>query len=690
MQNYLYTKSKNNTKKSRQKNIKNILLNFPEKYSTTYYLTNHNNDKNLLKRNKSKNNNLYVRTATFDNSKSKFPNNDRVSSLLTENKKMNKINENSTKNKKEKEITDFHILTMHKKLFDSLPKIKNKIDLKTINSSLENKINIETEKNNINNLNFKKKDSFELIHNKIKKSNSNVKIFNKTQCNFNFNRTTNISCQKSFLVAKKNNYSNNKNTPTKATSISSARQKSFNSTGIGYLPKFRDFLCDYFEKNNTYGNYKDNKSREALIKSVEAKLKLNLTFRWSNEDYKNLLYVKKAEEKNNENLLNKLKHNINNIKEYLVKLEGYLNFLSTIISQEKKELYYFEKKKEVLAPQIQNLEHEANSYRKTLYYYINFKILLIMIRFRVQYKQNLTNEILSNYDLSLQKIKLLKIYDVKYYSIKDYFKELKKHPEFKNIFRCQEKNAIYENYKELYQDMQSIQNATTRKYILLHENNLKNNFFDNYINIKSQPGWISILKAKMNLRKIKQKNKELIDVKNEIKEQNNFYINKTHIINCIKKILVNIPYNIEKICKCERFYYLIKNPKNKIRFNGTIVTEEIYFLSIFEKFILYLLKTRKEFLDDETYKNEYVSLEKKINKRKKEIKCQELKEKNDKGISLLEKLKQKDEKTNAILLRRNQETFECNPMYLSLKKRKKMNNISHSVDTKEKYSEWIY
>ena len=614
---------------------------------------------------------------------------------------------------KYKRLNSFHTLTLLKKYnLVTKPKLL-----------LEKKEKIESYNDKNNNLFITKIDS-------DNKSNYNTDYFS--------NNNNNI-INESHNIYKNKLYSNIKNLK-QIKSLSP--QQNINNYNINYLTldniknpiKFNKRIFSTINSNRNK-NF-PNKGLNHFIESHKAIRINNIQTLAAKTTYKNLFEDRnfKIQETNIKIFtLNESKNYLNNFIKLMTK---YLHYLHSIANEEKiksNELFHYKIKLEK-----ENLKkiQKIKINKELIDYYRKYKILLLKVKYKVNEIKNISNFELhkfgihyeennsnltthrSNYknnsknrisQINFIRRKTRKLSSVRSEYSKKSKKNVKEFNKEKKVFfginfdyGKNTKNwnpPIFENVDEFLMKMKSLENKVFDLFNIFSDNkyNIKDYFIEkNNIqeildkNIKQNEIRIENYKNILNVKKLTYKN--LLEKYNNLNNiQTNYKNFNEKIINKIKKILINLPINIEIQFNFVNFYHVINLSTEIVMIKGKKFNRIYLILKTLEKIIDFYFEKINNFKNDKNLCEKYYLINKEIENEKKLIKNNENKMKFILQRKILsEKVIEKSKKL-IYLPKKKIDNFE----FLMMKKKvrieeeRKRKLLEQKEDVEKKPENWI-
>ena len=616
---------------------------------------------------------------------------------------------------KYKRLNSFHTLTLLNKYnYVTKPKLL-----------LEKKEKIESYNDKNNNLFITKIDS-------DNKSNYNTDYFS------NNNNNNNNIINESHNIYKNKLYSNIKNLKFKSLSP----QQNNNNYNINYLTldnlkkpiKFNKRIFSTINSNRNK-NF-PNKGLNHFIESHKAIRINNIQTLAAKTTYKNLFEDRnfKIQETNIKIFtLNESKNYLNNFIKLMTK---YLHYLHSIANEEKiksNELFHYKIKLEK-----ENLKkiQKIKINKELIDYYRKYKILLLKVKYKVNEIKNISNFELhkfgihyeennsnltthrSNYknnsknrisQINFIRRKTRKLSSVRSEYSKKSKKNVKEFNKEKKIFfginfdyGKNTKNwnpPIFENVDEFLLKMKSLENKVFDLFNIFSDNkyNIKDYFIEkNNIqeildkNIKQNEIRIENYKNILNVKKLTYKN--LLEKYNNLINIDSNYKNfNEKIINKIKKILINLPINIEIQFNFVNFYHVINLSTEIVMIKGKKFNRIYLILKTLEKIIDFYFEKINNFKNDKNLSEKYYLINKEIENEKKLIKNNENKMKFILQRKILsEKVIEKSKKL-IYLPKKKIDNFE----FLMMKKKvrieeeRKRKLLEQKEDVEKKPENWI-
>lgn len=613
---------------------------------------------------------------------------------------------------KYKRLNSFHTLTLLNKYnYVTKPKLL-----------LEKKEKIESYNDKNNNLFITKIDS-------DNKSNYNTDYFS--------NNNNNI-INESHNIYKNKLYSNIKNLKFKSLSP----QQNNNNYNINYLTldnlkkpiKFNKRIFSTINSNRNK-NF-PNKGLNHFIESHKAIRINNIQTLAAKTTYKNLFEDRnfKIQETNIKIFtLNESKNYLNNFIKLMTK---YLHYLHSIANEEKiksNELFHYKIKLEK-----ENLKkiQKIKINKELIDYYRKYKILLLKVKYKVNEIKNISNFELhkfgihyeennsnltthrSNYknnsknrisQINFIRRKTRKLSSVRSEYSKKSKKNVKEFNKEKKVFfginfdyGKNTKNwnpPIFENVDEFLMKMKSLENKVFDLFNIFSDNkyNIKDYFIEkNNIqeildkNIKQNEIRIENYKNILNVKKLTYKN--LLEKYNNLINIDSNYKNfNEKIINKIKKILINLPINIEIQFNFVNFYHVINLSTEIVMIKGKKFNRIYLILKTLEKIIDFYFEKINNFKNDKNLSEKYYLINKEIENEKKLIKNNENKMKFILQRKILsEKVIEKSKKL-IYLPKKKIDNFE----FLMMKKKvrieeeRKRKLLEQKEDVEKKPENWI-
>ena len=614
---------------------------------------------------------------------------------------------------KYKRLNSFHTLTLLNKYnYVTKPKLL-----------LEKKEKIESYNDKNNNLFITKIDS-------DNKSNYNTDYFS--------NNNNNI-INESHNIYKNKLYSNIKNLK-QIKSLSP--QQNINNYNINYLTldnikkpiKFNKRIFSTINSNRNK-NF-PNKGLNHFIESHKAIRINNIQTLAAKTTYKNLFEDRnfKIQETNIKIFtLNESKNYLNNFIKLMTK---YLHYLHSIANEEKiksNELFHYKIKLEK-----ENLKkiQKIKINKELIDYYRKYKILLLKVKYKVNEIKNISNFELhkfgihyeennsnlnsyrSNYknnsknrisQINFIRRKTRKLSSVRSEYSKKSKKNVKEFNKEKKVFfginfdygkNSQNWNPpIFENVDEFLMKMKSLENKVFDLFNIFSDNkyNIKDYFIEkNNIqeildkNIKQNEIQIENFENILKIKKITYKN--LLEKYNNLINIDSNYKNfNEKIINKIKKILINLPINIEIQFNFVNFYHVINLSTEIVMIKGKKFNRIYLILKTLEKIIDFYFEKINNFKNDKNLCEKYYLINKEIENEKKLIKNNENKMKFILQRKILsEKVIEKSKKL-IYLPKKKIDNFE----FLMMKKKvrieeeRKRKLLEQKEDVEKKPENWI-
>ena len=619
--------------------------------------------------------------------------------------------------KKHKRLNSFHTLTLLNKYnFVTKPKLllekkeqiesykeKNNLFITKIDS--DNKSNYNTDYFSNNNNNIVINESHDKYKNKLYFNIKNLKHFKSLSPqqnlkNFDINYLTIDNIKKPIKFNKKIfatiNSNSNKNFPNKGLnhfieshrairlnniqtlaakttykSLLEDRNFKIQETNIKIftLNESKNYLNNFIKLMNKYLHYLHNIAHEEKIKSNELfKYKIKL-------EKENLKKIQKI--KINHNLINfyrKYKILLLKVKYKVKEIKQISNF----------ELHKFGIHYEENNNDFSNLNsHRSNNTNKSRINSINF------IRRQTRKLSSLRSEY-SKYSKKSKK------------NVKEFNKEKKVFFGINFDYGKNTKNwnpPIFENVDDFLIKMKSLENKVFDLFNIFSDNNY--NIKDYVIekiqiqeildkNIKQNEIKIENYKNILKIKKITYKNL-LEKFDNLINIEKNYQNFNDKIINKIKKILINLPINIEIQFNYVNFYNVINLSSEIVMIKGKKINRIYLILKTLEKIIDFYIEKINVFKNDKNLSEKYYSLHKEIENEKKLIKNNENKMKFILQRKMLsEKVIEKSKKL-IYLPRKKIDNFE----FLMMKKKvrieeeRKRKLLEQKEDVEKKPENWI-
>ena len=587
---------------------------------------------------------------------------------------------------------------------------------------------------------LKKKEKIESYNDK----NNNLfitKIDSDNKSNYNtdyFSNNNNNIINESHNIYKNKLYSNIKNLKFKSLSP----QQNNNNYNINYLTldnlkkpiKFNKRIFSTINSNRNK-NF-PNKGLNHFIESHKAIRINNIQTLAAKTTYKNLFEDRnfKIQETNIKIFtLNESKNYLNNFIKLMTK---YLHYLHSIANEEKiksNELFHYKIKLEK-----ENLKkiQKIKINKELIDYYRKYKILLLKVKYKVNEIKNISNFELhkfgihyeennsnltthrSNYknnsknrisQINFIRRKTRKLSSVRSEYSKKSKKNVKEFNKEKKVFfginfdyGKNTKNwnpPIFENVDEFLLKMKSLENKVFDLFNIFSDNkyNIKDYFIEkNNIqeildkNIKQNEIRIENYKNILNVKKLTYKN--LLEKYNNLINIDSNYKNfNEKIINKIKKILINLPINIEIQFNFVNFYHVINLSTEIVMIKGKKFNRIYLILKTLEKIIDFYFEKINNFKNDKNLSEKYYLINKEIENEKKLIKNNENKMKFILQRKILsEKVIEKSKKL-IYLPKKKIDNFE----FLMMKKKvrieeeRKRKLLEQKEDVEKKPENWI-
>ena len=546
-----------------------------------------------------------------------------------------------------KRLNSFHTLTLLKK-YNLVTKPKLLLEKKE-------KIESYKEKNNNNNLFITKIDS-------VNKSNYNTDYFS--------NNNNNI-INESHNIYKNKLYSNIKNLK-QIKSLSP--QQNINNYNINYLTldnikkpiKFNKRIFSTINSNRNK-NF-PNKGLNHFIESHKAIRINNIQTLAAKTTYKNLF-----EDRNFKIQETNIKiFTLNESKNYLINfiklMNKYLHYLHSIANEEKiKSIELFNYKIKLEKENLKKIQ-KIKLNKELINFYRKYKILLLKVKYKVNEIKNISNFELhkfgihyeennsnlnsyrSNYknnsknrisQINFIRRKTRKLSSVRSEYSKKSKKNVKEFNKEKKVFfginfdygkNSQNWNPpIFENVDEFLMKMKSLENKVFDLFNIFSDNkyNIKDYFIEkNNIqeildkNIKQNEIQIENFENILKIKKLTYKN--LLEKYNNLNNiQTNYKNFNEKIINKIKKILINLPINIEIQFNFVNFYHVINLSTEIVMIKGKKFNRIYLILKTLEKIIDFYFEKINNFKNDKNLCEKYYLINKEIENEKKLIKNNE-------------------------------------------------------------------
>ena len=614
-----------------------------------------------------------------------------------------------------KRLNSFHTLTLLKK-YNLVTKPKLLLEKKE-------KIESYKEKNNNNNLFITKIDS-------VNKSNYNTDYFS--------NNNNNI-INESHNIYKNKLYSNIKNLK-QIKSLSP--QQNINNYNINYLTldnikkpiKFNKRIFSTINSNRNK-NF-PNKGLNHFIESHKAIRINNIQTLAAKTTYKNLF-----EDRNFKIQETNIKiFTLNESKNYLINfiklMNKYLHYLHSIENEEKiKSIELFNYKIKLEKENLKKIQ-KIKLNKELINFYRKYKILLLKVKYKVNEIKNISNFELhkfgihyeennsnlnsyrSNYknnsknrisQINFIRRKTRKLSSVRSEYSKKSKKNVKEFNKEKKVFfginfdygkNSQNWNPpIFENVDEFLMKMKSLENKVFDLFNIFSDNkyNIKDYFIEkNNIqeildkNIKQNEIQIENFENILKIKKLTYKN--LLEKYNNLNNiQTNYKNFNEKIINKIKKILINLPINIEIQFNFVNFYHVINLSTEIVMIKGKKFNRIYLILKTLEKIIDFYFEKINNFKNDKNLCEKYYLINKEIENEKKLIKNNENKMKFILQRKILsEKVIEKSKKL-IYLPKKKIDNFE----FLMMKKKvrieeeRKRKLLEQKEDVEKKPENWI-
>ena len=321
------------------------------------------------------------------------------------------------------------------------------------------------------------------------------------------------------------------------------------------------------------------------------------------------------------------------LDKYMVILNDYILYLYSVINKEKDIIFELLSKKNELQLEIIQIYSQINKKEKILEQNKQYKIFLLLLKYnvkditlipeeelikygiRIKKKEKIQNSINDNLLTKNSKSKDKKNIQGRRLSIKTMIKPKKPKKKRSSVFETDnllfeqdidEKSnpKIFDNIDEILYHFEFLDNKLRGLIKNYYDSKIEKIELEKEINEEKSDyekiedenhGLISSYRNEINI--LKQKNTFLERKKNYIADNLKKYksISQNIIFSKIKKILINIPINIENEFKFENFYSNINTQFKEISIKGKKYNKCLYCLKKLEIILLYFIDLKKKY-----------------------------------------------------------------------------------------------